>query len=656
MDIFLEPSKEINVEFFNLTVRDSMAKKALFDEDCQDSGHGGGVNVPIAHTFKLNEKYAKKYEEQKRAAELRALEEKYSAKFKQYQKDGTVHHKGTSDLSDADTSEDISEQESSSDESDVVEDEQGAEWLATEVDQKLLETIKKIRNRDASIYEPTQKYYETDKLEKQAEVWRQVKKNQESGGISLEEYQLKLLKEGSFVLEDEEENKTAPSRSYNEEQEKLRQDMKQAFFKDGKGESDGDVDDFFNLKKSVSTGQPNVALQKLAEELVPVTGEGADEDEAGNKFLMDYLLNKSWIPRRKTENKKHVEESGDEKEEYLLDIESLLDDEKHLEEAEEFEQTMNLRFEMAEGAIRKDPIKKEVSLPVTLSSLEVSQLVGHSRDLPGVRREDETRKRQRAAKLERRRLEKAQELQDLRRLKNLKKLESAQKITHFCSVAGKTYFDMDIRELIDDDNEDFDPVKFDAKMNLLFNDNYYNEKETDPAAINQLVEQEEDFVDVDEQKGRDLPLNLELKQEQEFKQDRDYEKSYYDLHYEDKIHGFGGTRFKYQAVIPSTFGLAVEDILVAPESTLNKFVSLRKLAPYKRTDEQLEDVVKYGKKKNVRKFYHDIEKAVKDLTGEQESERGKDFKTQGEIKEENNFDERLNERKRRKRRKKSNKE
>ena len=55
------------------------------------------------------------------------------------------------------------------------------------------------------------------------------------------------------------------------------------------------------------------------------------------------------------------------------------------------------------------------------------------------------------------------------------------------------------------------------------------------------------------------------------------------LGFEDVIAGGLRTRFSYTAVPPDDFGLGVEELLAAEDADLNRYVGLRKLAPYRET-------------------------------------------------------------------------
>jgi protein KRI1 len=68
----------------------------------------------------------------------------------------------------------------------------------------------------------------------------------------------------------------------------------------------------------------------------------------------------------------------------------------------------------------------------------------------------------------------------------------------------------------------------------------------------------------------------------------------YQLDYEDIIDGMP-CRFKYRQVQPESFGLDIDDLLLANDTELNHYVSLKKLAPYRDSRKSIEDGEKPGK-------------------------------------------------------------
>jgi len=69
----------------------------------------------------------------------------------------------------------------------------------------------------------------------------------------------------------------------------------------------------------------------------------------------------------------------------------------------------------------------------------------------------------------------------------------------------------------------------------------------------------------------------------------------YKLDYEDII-GDMPTRFKYRSVAPNNYGLSTEEIFFSRDSTLKQFVSLKKMAPYIREEEEFRPGTKQRKR------------------------------------------------------------
>jgi len=87
-------------------------------------------------------------------------------------------------------------------------------------------------------------------------------------------------------------------------------------------------------------------------------------------------------------------------------------------------------------------------------------------------------------------------------------------------------------------------------------------------------------------------------------QDKELEElidSYYRLDFEDVISGGIKTRFKYVDVNKNSYGLTDEDILYADDKTLNQFVSLKKIQPYRPDDGQVNMKTLRKKKNEVKK-------------------------------------------------------
>ncbi|SCV68517.1 BQ2448_638 [Microbotryum intermedium] len=308
--------------------------------------------------------------------------------------------------------------------------------------------------------------------------------------------------------------------------------------------------------------------------------------------------------------------------------------------AEEFEHKYNFRFEEAQGA----------------------DLVTHSRTAMSSLRKPTTattaRQRAREAAKAKKEQEKVQRKEEVRRLKALKRKEVEAKLAKLIEAGGEGTKGLDAIDL----EADWDEAEHDRKMQEIYGDEYDQgedqgfkptwDDDIDIGDIQEVGDDELEFAhvgdeaiegqydDEDEEdeddgegsgnkkskrqarrdarkkrKGRDeegLPVELLEAARQGGDEARKrvvdaMVDDYYALDYEDKVGGIA-TRFKYAKVEPTGYNLTAEEILLATDAELNQFMSLKKLAPYRRSDE---DKVKASKQKKRLKELRDLIKARK---------------------------------------------
>lgn len=150
-------------------------------------------------------------------------------------------------------------------------------------------------------------------------------------------------------------------------------------------------------------------------------------------------------------------------------------------------------------------------------------------------------------------------------------------------------------------------------MAAQFDDDYYDQEEDDIGALvngkanfdenehYNLLEDEEGNVLYNEDDDMEVPVD-----------DNDYDAAaptsdnvqqqvsqmmdeYYALDYEDIVAGIP-CRFKYRQVEKEDYGLDIEDILLADDSELNRYVSLKKIAPYDFRQKEAKDLSKKRKR------------------------------------------------------------
>ena len=172
-------------------------------------------------------------------------------------------------------------------------------------------------------------------------------------------------------------------------------------------------------------------------------------------------------------------------------------------------------------------------------------------------------------------------------------------------------------------DEDWDPEKYDAAMETVFNDSYYengDEEKPDvhleelfdedelPEELKEEMKKREDEAllgseegdnsegegegDNSEDEGEEGDNSEEDEKEEKNEQEKDEDlkkakeeanklmDELYSLDYEDMI-GDTPVRFHYTRVKPASYGLSTEDILNATDKELRQYVSIKKLAPYR---------------------------------------------------------------------------
>jgi len=303
----------------------------------------------------------------------------------------------------------------------------------------------------------------------------------------------------------------------------------------------------------------------------------------------------------------------------------LSEDEKNVEKMEEFEHKFNFRFEEPD----EDFIKR---YPRTIKGT--------------MRKEEDKRAIKRKDVEERKKREKEQKKEEIKVLKSMKKKEIMDKLAQLKQITGNEDMVMD-----DEDIEgDFDPEKYDKRMQEIFN-NYDENVEINPdeekptfSDIEGDYDEDEDCIedwdnwegvgkeahceDEDFNMDCDFEENKKAKEQEELientkgrrkgrrkskfaeavetstdkpvfdpsdKTFEEYVDEYYKLDCEDVI-GDLPCRFKYRNVPANDFGLSVEELLGAKDSELNAWVSLRKTCQYRSEEEEKRDFHVYKNK------------------------------------------------------------
>ncbi|EMR10525.1 hypothetical protein PNEG_01235 [Pneumocystis murina B123] len=504
----------------------------------------------------INEAYARRYQHNKAREELHRLKDKYGSDFENT-------------------------------ESSETEDEIGD--LATpSMNAAILETILKIRNKDPDIYKSDVNFYEN--------VEDELIIKEKSKPFRLNDYHRQQLLDSSKNGMEEEKKLDVSDPTYVEEQRMLKEEILTVFH----GETHDD--EFLTLRKKSLQEQEeedkaykdflmekveDKVRKKILQQWINVSNKPLDEsneksskDTRDENFLFSYVLNRGWIDKNANRVASYDEV-----------IKGLESDESFDEKVDEFEAKYNFRFEEEDS----------------------NQISSYSRDILSVRRKNEKRKHLREKKNQLKRIEKLKKEEEIFRLKNLKRKELMEKLNKIAQVTGDStlkFEDIDIEG-------DFDPDKWSARMDKIFNEAYYSKKEKKP-----VFEDDTDIECIDSDYGEslknysDVEINSTNSQKNQMKskknisavklskKEKEDRKRKLDFmlgqHYNVNIKKSG--TFKYNKVDPYIFGLNHADILYANDAELNEFVSLKKLTPYRNKKLQEKDKKKYGKKKRLKEW------------------------------------------------------
>lgn len=479
-----------------------------------------------------------------------------------------------------------------SDDSSSEEEDEDGRLLTSSVNLKFLKLMKALRKKDDAMYDKSTRFFdeESDEIEEKGEKKEKVKKVKD------------VLREQ--ILEQMDEDGADKSAAREPAQSKLAYDAQQeeirkSFLKSAGGndddESDDDKEDWMVIKTRKEPSLEEKEALAHFEEIEEITKKQSDnyktvdprgEVKDGDKFLLDFLKQKKWIDK-----------DGD----FGADDDSIDD----LDNADHFEASYNFRFEQAEA--------EAASSGATLSV----QTYARGNTMTTVRRTDTTRKEKREARRERKAAERRAKEEQLKRLKNAKQQEANNKLAQIKSVLGsvdqETVDEVAIMKMLEGD---YDPEQFEKAMNAAYGDEFYEKEDQDwktdldvreglkgdedgeaivgddveggmydTQGVEEEEEEENDDAEGDRQDWGDdeevaegeedatpeteLEKNVKKKMQEEL----------YKLDYEDIVAGMP-TRFKYRQVEENDYGLSTHEVLLARDSNLKQFVSLKKMAPY----------------------------------------------------------------------------
>ncbi|CAH1403412.1 unnamed protein product [Nezara viridula] len=478
---------------------------------------------------------------------------------------------------DQDTNSEEETSESSSDEEEI---------LDAISDKDFFKTLSCLKVKDPSIYDHNVNFFPNS-------VKNETKKKKKEDGeksVFVKDYVIGVVDE-----ESDDDSKTPKPLTYVEEQEATKN-----FFKNQLNSDSGSDDESREALMKVKVKNEKTKEEEEADYIQFLKGVkselGDKEEEKKLKPLHDFWNNKNLDENEQflkdfILNRRYLSEESS-----TIPInENLSEDERELEEQAEFEDRYNRRFETEENLqIKRFPRQVEGSL----------------------RRKDDSRKKKRVEIAQRKKEEKAKKTQEIKKKQKEKLVEIEEKINQLKEATDNLKFNYDDEEIL----EDFDAEKHDQKMKELFNEDYYNQGEEEHPGFNE-DDYNWDYGDInmdcegdnfeEENKKLTRTKKKKLKKKKAFNDIMDIAKpsfdptvhndfkkyfdEYYNLDCEDFIDDLP-CRFKYREVVPNDYGLSVEEILMADDSELNKWASVKKIIKYRPEHVEKNEVKIYSKK------------------------------------------------------------
>lgn len=425
-------------------------KTILFDSD--DEPEQLKINNDIINTENV---YAKKYNDWRRKEELQKLKDKYG--------DNLDIMSEIEDNSDCKSGIDESDDDEESEEDSLPED---------PFDDDFFTIYSALKNKDPKIYNKNFKYSskkesdnsnddeneEDDDYSDESNSDESQKKNSNEK-FTLQKYHQKLIEEKQGITEEDElmmnrHRNNNNNRGYYEELSNIKNEIKKTLNNDDDDDDDGNL---FSIKATANTPVKNNFKSKTNSKpsITPDFWANDDKLDENEKFLKNFILEKGYS------NKKHLENNNFDK----------------------FKNVEN-RFRVSDESPSNNIQYSEEIIPETIDvpkyhyeEPDATVIKRYPRNISSIR--DTTNNNEKKSKrVELRKRKKLEKEQELKRLRKLKREEIESKINALKAVSGNeqmNFDDLDLNVIIDDENN-FDPEKYDQKMQLLFGDDYYNKK------------------------------------------------------------------------------------------------------------------------------------------------------------------------------------
>jgi protein KRI1 len=493
------------------------------------------------------------------------------------------------------------------------EDEDDAGELATEVlDSEINATLNAIRSKDPRVYDQKTTFYSNLDDDHDGPPTEEKK----AKPMYLRDYHRENLLNKNIAY-DVDENVPL---TYNEEQEVLKRSVVSEInaaaangITNGVADEDDQAsNDGFLVTKKRSDG-PKVS------QIDAVDVEHAEKDP--ETFLSNFMSSRAWMPTSEQSRFQAFES----------------DDEDEDRRAEEFEQAYNFRFE--------DPAKAN------------EKLTSHARDVASkhsVRREEENaRQKRRTLEREKKEAAKREFAEDKARLRKLRiedVQEKLRKIKRAAGLRGKDLQEEDWSRFLDDS---WDDAKWEEEMRKRFGEAYYsdedvesqeeqrepqvarkkqkirkpkwdddididdivpdfdgNEKPTFTLSEDEISQPEVDDPQTNGRTERKKTSKGHKRERQDIKNEARKERKTIAQLVDERLEVdtalLGGPSkqvgFRYRETSPVSYGLSATEILLAPDSQLNEFVGLKKLAAFRDPEKKRRDRKHLGKKARLRKW------------------------------------------------------
>lgn len=482
------------------------------------------------------------------------------------------------------------EEKNSEDDSDSEEEDEYGELLTEDVENGLNKVLNAIKTGDKTLFDSSVNFFENndDNGNDNGNSKDSTKdKEKNSKPIYLKDYHRQAL-----LSNDNEESIEKPYvQQQKEDKEKLIKEIHNALGSDDENDnkSDDDDDDFL-VKKEKKQEDDN--------KVPSIINLPDPEKEGKEKFLEAFMENHAWLPIKG----KPVEIENE-------------DDSDFENAAEKFENAYNFRYE--------DPKSTEI--------------VSYARSQATMRREKiNSRKRERMKQQEETKIEKEKINEELKKKKQKKVNLVMDRIKEIKEAVGDEISDEKIMQVFGDSllKDDFDDSEWDAKMNEIFNDEYYAEDDKtlkkpewdDDLDVDNYDDNDDDNEEIEEVEGEEeieeqteeKKSHKSKKKEEKYtqKQEKNKIKEVAERLVESKTldildqvqeeHGANKNKsqykFKYREVSPESFGLTYNEIFKANDSDLNELIGLKKLAPYRPQEKAAKDKRRVTKSKNMREW------------------------------------------------------